>query len=210
MPPDSNPAVIPRTRGLTTELRARVFDAAMTTFAEHGFDQAKMEQVAEAAGVARATLYYHFRTKGDLFRFVLRYGLDLHASFIRERVARARTASDRLEALIDAYVDFYSQYSSFTHVAIAETARLRPADDSAPMGMLGPLVEVTAETLADARQAGLLREIDPDICLSAFLGLVSSVPVFYAATNRRLPRTAMKRSLKTIFLTGVLATSERL
>ena len=116
---------------------------------------------------------------------MLRYGLDLHASFIRERVARARTASDRLEALIDAYVDFYSQYSSFTHVAIAETARLRPADDSAPMGMLGPLVEVTAETLADARQAGLLREIDPDICLSAFLGLVSSVPVFYAATNRR-------------------------
>ena len=181
----------------------------MTTFAEHGFDQAKMEQVAEAAGVARATLYYHFRTKGDLFRFVLRYGLDLHASFIRERVARARTASDRLEALIDAYVDFYSQYSSFTHVAIAETARLRPTGDSAPMGMLGPLVEVTAETLADARQAGLLREIDPDICLSAFLGLVSSVPVFYAATNRRLPRTAMKRSLKTIFLAGVLATSER-
>ena len=210
MPPDNNPAVIPRTRGLTAELQARIFEASMATFAEHGFDQAKMEQVAEAAGVARATLYYHFRTKGDLFRFVLRYGLDLHASFIRERVARARTASDRLEALIDAYVDFYSQYSSFTHVAIAETARLQPTDDSAPMGMLGPLVEVTAETLAEARQAGPLREIDPDICLSAFLGLVSSVPVFYAATNRRLPRTAMKRSLKTIFLTGVLATSERL
>jgi len=187
-----------------------VFEAAMATFAEHGFDQAKMEQVAESAGVARATLYYHFRTKEDLFRFVLRYGLDLHASFIRERVARARTASDRLEALIDAYVDFYSQYSSFTHIAIAETARLRPTDDSAPMGMLGPLVEVTVETLADARQAGLLRELDPDICLSAFLGLVSSVPVFYAATNRRLHLTAMKRSLKTIFLTGVLATSERL
>ena len=193
--------------GLTTELSAGVRG-------RHGHLRRARLRPSEdgtgrrSAGVARATLL-HFRTR-DLFRFVLRYGLDLHASFIRERVARARTASDRLEALIDAYVDFYSQYSSFTHVAIAETARLRPADDSAPMGMLGPLVEVTAETLADARQAGLLRELDPDICLSAFLGLVSSVPVFYAATNRRLPRTAMKRSLKTIFLTGVLATSERL
>jgi AcrR family transcriptional regulator len=196
--------VIPRTRGLTAELQSRVFEASMATFAEHGFEQAKMEQVAEAAGVARATLYYHFRTKADLFVFVLGYGLELHASFIRERVSRARTPRDRLDALIDAYIDFYSEYSSFTHVAIAEASRMRPAGDGAPMALLGPLVEITSETLAEARDAGLLRDVDPEICLSAFLGLVSSVPVFYASTNRRLPRTAMKRALKTIFLTGIL------
>lgn len=198
-------AMIPRTRGLTDDLQARVFAASMTVFAERGFQQAKMEQVAEAAGVARGTLYYHFRTKADLFRFVLHYGLDLHASYIRSRVERATTPRDRLEALIDAYIDFYAEYSSFTQVAIVETSRLGTSSDATPDALLASLVEITSGVLAEARAAGLLKELDPDICLSAFLGLVSSVPMFFASFHRRLPRAAMKRSLKEIFLSGVLA-----
>jgi AcrR family transcriptional regulator len=203
MPPEHT-SPIPRPRGLNDDLRARVFEASMAVFAEHGFEVARMEQVAELAGVARGTLYYHFRTKADLFHFALHHGMELHARYVRDRVELAHGPRERLDALIDAYVDFYVEHASFTRVAILETARLRTDHDVGPAAVLGDLVAVTAGVLTEARQAGLLKELDPDICLSAFLGLVSSVPMFYASFHGRLPTNELKVALRMIFLSGVL------
>lgn len=45
-----------------------LLDAAFRTFAEHGYRATRLEQVAEAAGVTKGTIYYYFRNKEDLFR----------------------------------------------------------------------------------------------------------------------------------------------
>ena len=41
--------------------------AALTLFARHGFNRTSMADVAEAAGISRATLYVHFKDKAALF-----------------------------------------------------------------------------------------------------------------------------------------------
>ena len=45
-----------------------LLDAAFRVFAEHGYRATRLEQVAEAAGVTKGTIYYYFRNKEDLFR----------------------------------------------------------------------------------------------------------------------------------------------
>jgi AcrR family transcriptional regulator len=46
---------------------ARLLQAALTLFARHGFQRTSLADVAAEAGVARATLYLHFRDKQALF-----------------------------------------------------------------------------------------------------------------------------------------------
>jgi AcrR family transcriptional regulator len=48
------------------QTRAEIVDAALELFAAHGFDDTSMEQVADAAGVSRRTIYRYFPTKDDL------------------------------------------------------------------------------------------------------------------------------------------------
>jgi len=48
--------------------RARVFAAAAEEFALRGFDGAKVDRIAERAGVNKAMLYYHFTDKAALYR----------------------------------------------------------------------------------------------------------------------------------------------
>ncbi|MPM64998.1 hypothetical protein SDC9_111890 [bioreactor metagenome] len=38
-----------------------IFEAAIKTFSNSGYNGTTMDQVAEAAGVAKGTLYYHFK-----------------------------------------------------------------------------------------------------------------------------------------------------
>ena len=50
----------------TAQTRAEIVDAAIGLFAVQGFDATSMEQVADAAGVSRRTVYRYFPTKDDL------------------------------------------------------------------------------------------------------------------------------------------------
>ena len=53
---------VPRT-SRAERTRASILDAAETCFAERGFSATRLEDVAEAVGIRRASIVYHFRDK---------------------------------------------------------------------------------------------------------------------------------------------------
>lgn len=54
--------------GVTTsyESATRLFDVAISLFAEHGYDNVTTTQIAEAAGVTQRTFFRHYPTKADV------------------------------------------------------------------------------------------------------------------------------------------------
>jgi AcrR family transcriptional regulator len=56
--------------------RLGLLDGAARAFAVHGLRRSTMQSIAGAAGVAKATLYNHFRTKDDVARALLVAELD--------------------------------------------------------------------------------------------------------------------------------------
>jgi len=57
-----------KTKAEAAETRLKILDAAELLFFERGVAQTSLEQVAEAAGVTRGAIYWHFSNKVDLFR----------------------------------------------------------------------------------------------------------------------------------------------
>jgi len=53
------------------QTRARILDAAVGEFSENGLSGARTEQIAEAAGVNKALLYYYFKSKDALYTAAL-------------------------------------------------------------------------------------------------------------------------------------------
>ena len=51
--------------------RQRILEAAAQEFAARGFDGAKVDRIARLARINKAMLYYHFRSKADLYREIL-------------------------------------------------------------------------------------------------------------------------------------------
>jgi AcrR family transcriptional regulator len=52
--------------GPVTDKRRLILDAAQHVFAENGFHTSTMDAVAEAAGVAKGTIYLYFKGKNEL------------------------------------------------------------------------------------------------------------------------------------------------
>ncbi len=61
--------------GATGEMttKDRILDVAIDLFAQKGFDAVSLREIAEAAGVRKATLYYYFTTKDEILEKILEY-----------------------------------------------------------------------------------------------------------------------------------------
>jgi AcrR family transcriptional regulator len=80
-----------RARKVEPEARRQaILDAALSVFAERGFEAARLDDVAARAGVAKGTLYLYFRDKEALFEELVRGAV----SPIIEAVSKAASAPD--------------------------------------------------------------------------------------------------------------------
>ncbi len=75
--------------------------AARSAFLHYGFRRVSMNDIAEAAGVSRATLYLAFRSKEDIFLGVFRQWVDGTLSEIERRMAACPTAREKLTAAFE-------------------------------------------------------------------------------------------------------------
>lgn len=95
-PPSPPPRVRSRERQ-REDTRQRIYDAAMDIFRRDGFDVARVDDVAKAAGVSHGTFYFHFATKDEVLIQCLR------ASEVRvAAVINAVPAGAPLIAVLDA------------------------------------------------------------------------------------------------------------
>ena len=49
----------------------------MKLFAEKGYDATSVDDITQAVGVAKGTLYYHFSSKEEIFNFLINEGIKL-------------------------------------------------------------------------------------------------------------------------------------
>ncbi len=204
-PPGMEPLLIPRERSLSEERKRQIFLAAMEVFDEHGFERAKVEDVATRAGLARATIYYHFRSKRDLFVFLLRQGIEELGSAVEAAVSLASSPLEALEALIDSHVDFYSANQGFARLVLTETWRASPAKELAPAQLLTHDLVVALEVFEKAEAAGILRQsFSKGFLVSGFYGLIAATAVYFITFERDLEPDSLKRDLRELLLHGAL------
>lgn len=199
------PLSISRERGISAALKEQIFRAAMEVFSEKGFERATVEEVAERAGLARGTIYYHFRSKRDLFLFLMEEGIDLMAVEVEAAVEAAPDTRAALDALVDAHVEFFHRYRDFARVLMLETWRLEPEVEVSPQRVLANDLRVVGRVFAQAKRERMLRDIDEPTLLSGFFGLVCGVAVYYTTYQSDFPREKVKRALRDLFLAGALA-----
>ncbi len=90
--------------------RQQILEAAATVFAARGYAQATGDEIAEAAGVSKGTLYNYFESKQELFTQLFLSSVAEDEATIDEVVSRSTSARAKLEAVIGHWFQQFSRY----------------------------------------------------------------------------------------------------
>lgn len=82
------------------DTRSRILAAAARAFADKGFDRASIDEVAAAAGMTKGAVYWHFKSKDDLFFALLDQRCAAMDAYLPQAVAAAAAVGDPRRAMI--------------------------------------------------------------------------------------------------------------
>ena len=98
----------------------RILLAAVREFASKGYFGARTQAIAEEAGVNKAMLHYYFRSKEKLYFHVIRTALTDVQRRLSEVWLSDAPLEDRLEDLVDVYLDTVSQHYGIIKIVLRE------------------------------------------------------------------------------------------
>lgn len=166
------------------ETRTRIASTAMRLFAERGFDQVSIADIAAAAGVAEKTVYNYFPAKAEMF-------FDEAGDVLGEVLAAIRYRAVG-ESVIDAIRHFIAGRTEWAEGRrpARPTARFRqliadsPALQAQQRLMFGRFETALAEQLAD--ETGTPRgSVEPFVAAVALVGAIRAA--FEASPHGRTP-----------------------
>ena len=159
--------------------REDILAAASQVFAEKGFHDAQVSQIATRAEVSLASVYQHFPSKESMFEAVVAGVASAMDSAIRQRVEAVAEPSGRLLAVGDAMFACFEQNQDLLQIYVRAT-HVRPWRASGDLG--GRTQEISHDFTAwvvslarDAERAGALRGLDPEVFASALVGAVVTI-----------------------------------
>lgn len=109
------------------DTRTRLLDTALGLFTMHGVEGTSLQMIADALGVTKAAVYYHFKTKDEITEAVAEPALRELAILIDTATAMRR-AGARTDYMIDGFVDLVVRNRALVAVLCSDPGVMRATD----------------------------------------------------------------------------------
>ena len=169
--------------------REAIVEAAERLFLERGFGSVTMDELAEAAGVARRTLYNQFASKEEIFReMLLRVSGQLETAFPPGIETRGEV-EDVLRLIARMILGLHEnpEYLGFLRMVVADSRQF-PWIAEEFAAVMEPQAERLVRYLAHLTAMGILDCRNPMLAAHQFMGMLNQLSLWPWMTGReRVP-----------------------
>lgn len=88
------------------EKKNQIVLAAIETFVLKGFEKTTINEIAQAAGIGKGTIYEYFKSKEEVIHFAFKYFMNVMAIDFEQILLAEISARDKLEQILRAVADF--------------------------------------------------------------------------------------------------------
>jgi len=193
-----------RTKEKNNDKYHRILEAAVKVFAEQGFFQSTISQIAKEAGVADGTIYLYFKNKDDILVQFFSYKTKQVFSRFREDVDKADNAIDKLRNLIRRHLKEFQSDRNMAVVYQAETHQRSRLVEKQIKEMSKMYLDIVSEIVEQGQEEGDIRK---DLYLSLvkrfILGAVDEVINTWLHSKGSYDLISMADPLVELFLKGI-------
>src|SRR5688572_30515840 len=163
------------------DARARILTAAAEVFSEIGFAGARVDEIAQRAGINKAMLYYHVGDKEQLYKTVLISTIDGAYARLHAATEQAETPSEKIQCIMDMFAELGSTNPHLVPMMLREVASGGATLPDEMLVRMAQVFRAVADVLAEGAAAGAFRPTDPLLTHVSLVGsmmfLIASQPI---------------------------------
>jgi len=182
--------------------REAILRVATTLFAEKGYHATSMQDIGDALGVQRGSLYHHIQSKEDLLYEIMRYCSTALLARMEPVVAAPLPSAEKLTRFIETHLDTVIALRPEFRVLVRELRSLPPARREKIVKFRDQYETLVRKIIADGVAAGGYRRIDPKYAGFVILGVCNWFGQWYSLRGP-LSRPEIARTFADLLLLGL-------
>jgi TetR/AcrR family transcriptional regulator, fatty acid metabolism regulator protein len=194
-----------RARNGVLDKREAILRAATSVFAEKGFFNSKVADIAKAAGVADGTVYLYFKNKDDVLHSIFDRAMDEFIAEGRRELAMLERPDDKLRKIAELHLE---RLSADRNLAIVFQVELRGSikfmQEFSAAGF-SEYLDIIKTTIEEGQKSGAFRsDLKPIVCAKMFYGALDEMVTNWILSSKKYPLTPMAEEVLKIFFGGLL------
>lgn len=182
--------------------RLRILEAAARLFAARDYHEVCVEHIAEAAGVAKGTVFRYFQSKENLFLAIVHHAVEMAVAGAQEAIAGESDVIARLRLVLTETIRFYFQHHGLFRVLHHDKSFRCSQEREDLLAKRRQLRNLLTRIIGEGIAQGRFRAVDPEFAATMLYGMVRSALFNYRET--RQPED-LAGSMLELALTGIQA-----
>jgi len=158
----------------------RIINAALEDFSKYGMAGARVDRIAQKAGINKAMIYYHFTSKENLYIESLKYFFRRFTEKIRSSIVKGVSPEETLGNIADTYAELFMRNKVIRPIILRELANPTPEtlEQLADLFIESNIPYEVGEIFKDGIDKGILRRVDMRQAIISFLAM--NIGYFFA------------------------------
>ena len=183
--------------------RDAILRAATDVFAESGYFNAQVADVARAAGVAAGTVYLYFRSKDDLLVSIFERSMREAIAEGRARAGGVRDPRQRLRRFAALHLGRLGRDRNLAVVFQVELRQSTKFMERFSSTLLRDYLGLIRDAIADGQRAGMFRaDIKATVAAKMFFGALDEMATNWILSRRRYSLEADADTVVDLFVNG--------
>nr|HID13423.1 TetR/AcrR family transcriptional regulator [Anaerolineae bacterium] len=189
------------------EREVQLLEVATRLFKEKGFHNTSMQDLADALGVQKASLYYYIESKEELLRRLLERGSQLLGAQIDEIYAADLPPAEKLRRVLENHATTVMEHLDLVSVYVQEYRSLSPQRLEEVLKERKHYERVLRQILEDGIASGDFRPVNVKMAVLGVLGMLNWTHQWFSPDGELSPRE-IAAILADLALYGVVARPE--
>lgn len=192
-------------RTIVTDKREAILRAAIKTFAEKGFFNSKVADIAKEAGVADGTVYLYFKNKDDILHSVFDRAMDEFIEEGKKELALLDDPKDKLQRIAELHLE---KLGSDRDMAIVFQVELRGStkfmQEFSAAGF-SEYLHIIQQIITEGQKKGIFRkDLKPIVGAKILYGALDEMVTNWILSENSYPLAPMANEVLKVFFGGVL------
>jgi TetR/AcrR family fatty acid metabolism transcriptional regulator len=181
----------------------RILEAAADVFAQRGYGDAAVEEIATSAGTSKGGLYFHFPGKEALLMALLDHTGSLLMGRVQAAMEEQEAPVDKAAAALLTLLRTLGKHRSLARIFAMEALGAGPKLNRRIMELHQSFETVIEEQLDDAIAAGAIEPLDTRVTAQAWVGILNAVLTRWLLDPQAGPLDALFPTLRRLLLQSI-------